>query len=159
MARGRGRGRGRGGGRGRGRGRPGGDDDGSDESGEEFEERPKMGMPSLAFVLERSGWVDGRENVCSSTMISITATGGQSATAGMLPPSDSDDDEEEKPAPKPKGQVSLLESLLFMQRDHPGSDCRLACERDRHLGAAKFEELLSDTRLLTRFSFKPHCAT
>lgn len=43
MARGRGRGRGRGGGRGRGRGRPDAEADGSDESGEEFEERPKMG--------------------------------------------------------------------------------------------------------------------
>ena len=43
MARGRGRGRGRGGGRGRGRGRPDAEADGSDESGEEFEERQKMG--------------------------------------------------------------------------------------------------------------------
>lgn len=33
-------------------------------------------------------------------------TGGQCATAGMLPPSDSDEEEEEMPAAKPKGQVS-----------------------------------------------------
>lgn len=97
-----------------------------------------MGVPSLAFVLERSSWVDGRNILCSSTMISIAATGGQSATAGMLPPSDSDSDEEEKPAPKPKGQVSQLENLVFTQRDHPGSECRLACERDRHLMGSKF---------------------
>ena len=92
-------------------------------------------------------------------MISIAATGGQSATAGMLPPSDSDSDEEGKPAPKPKGQVSQQENLVFMRRDHPAFDCRLACERDRHLMGQQL--LRSSFQILGSsrdISFEPRCS-
>ena len=109
MARGRGRGRGRGGGRGRGRGRPDGEGEGSDESGEEFEERPKMGTLLDHHIWKHGACGDRHCVAAETTHDEAAAAVGQSATAGLLPPSDSEDDEEaEKPAPKPKGQVSEL---------------------------------------------------
>ena len=47
-------------------------------------------------------------NPLDRALITLASPGGQSANAGMLPPSDSDEEEEEKAAPKPKGQVRCL---------------------------------------------------
>ena len=117
MARGRGRGRGRGGGRGRGRGRPDADGDGSDESGEEFEERPKMGISTQSYTVTRWAQVTALRSA-EGVLIAADAValGGQSATAGMLPPSDSDEEETAKPAAEPKGQVCGREPLLCCAR-------------------------------------------